>query len=334
LSGVVWFSLCKFLIYSCEEDKKELESGSSHYEVVQRMKAGLVAMSELYYSQRHQKIHHGLDPIVGQNFWAAFLAYFDRLSSDNYLCCVFPNECTDGHPVGSSDEAIALRMREELGEIVWGDFRIRIPGSTQILDILEFFFRYVAQPMDQWYHDYCKSYHPRSYDIPRGRYNYTVNVNSMLKRFNHPYKLQKGVIVRVDSEVLDSRITSVEFRTDDDHLLTLLNSAVDNFLDRSGTKKLEGLRSIVDAFERLKTLEDTDKKKSVAQVIEKLSPFDEICLHYDDHLRKLTDFANKYTVRHHEVDKIVLDDETLIDYLFYSYFNLVRLILEKYNLVE
>ncbi len=154
-----------------------------------------------------------------------------------------------------------------------------------------------------------------------------------MERFYHPYRLSKGKITFATSSILDDRVTSLELKTTDNHLQRLLESALSNFYDRSGKKKLDGLGNIVDAFERLKTLEGSDKKASVQAVLTKLSSIGEISSVFDDLLTKLTELANKYTIRHHETDKIVLDDVELIDFLFYSYYNLVRLILEKYDLV-
>ncbi len=294
-------------------------------------------MAELYYSQRQKRNQQVPQVQVGSDFWTAFLTYLNRRSNDNYFCKAFPDHCSDGHQEGRNDQLVASRIREELGEVQWpipnGEGH-ELPDTERILDVLEFFFKHVAKSTQSRYHDHCGGSHPTEYDVAQGRYEYTVQINGMLKRFHHPYKLQKGSIVLGGSEVMDARVSSVELKTQDAHLLRLLGSALDNFYDRSGTKKLEGLRSLVDAFERLKTLEDEDKKTSVTKVIGKLSVVEEIRQHYEQHLRKLTELANKYTIRHHEAGKVVLDDESTIEYLFYSYDNLIRLILEKYEMVE
>ena len=291
-------------------------------------------MVELYYSQRQTRTRQSPQSQLGRNLWVAFMTYLGRLSDQNYFCEKFADSCSDGHPMGRSDEAVASRMRQELGAIQWPPDRHDLPNTERILDFIEFFFRHIAKPTKSWDHDYCGHSHPTEYDGPKGRYEYTVEINAMLKRFNHPYRLQKGSIVRTGSETLDTRIAAVELRTTDTHLLRLLGSAQESFYDKSGTKKLEGLRSLVDAFERIKTLEGQDKKTSVRKVIDRLSPLDEIRQQFDEHLRKMTDLANRYTIRHHESGKIILDDVAIIEYLFYSYYNLIRLILEKYEIAE
>jgi hypothetical protein len=290
-------------------------------------------MSDLYFTQRKLHATNPPNPHLGADFWGAFLTYFERISRDNYFCKEFAGACQDGLPIYRNDDLIAARLREEIGNIKW-PIDIDWPPTTEhIFNLLGFFYRYVAKLTKQEYHSYCDGLHPEEYDVPLGRYEYTVQINKMLQRFNHPYKLQKGIIKHLTSKILDSRVLSIELKSDDAHLLRLIERALDNFYDRSGDKKLDGLRNIVDAFERVKTLEGSNKKTSVKRVIANLSSVDEICSVFDDHLHKMTELANQYTIRHHESDKIVLDDEELIDFLFYGYYNLVRLILSKYGLV-
>lgn len=293
-------------------------------------------MSDRYYSSRKQAASNKPNPELGANFWGAFLIALKRFGDENYLCKDFPSECCDGIPIYYSDEAIASRLREEVGQISWPISMDAPPATDQILDIVEFFYRFIAKPTESNFHSYsgCGGYHPTKYDIRQGRYDYTVKVNALLTRFNHPYKLSKGVIIKTSSDVLDEAFATVEFIGSDSHLDTLLSSAVENFYDRSGSKKLEALRSVVDAFERLKTLESSDKKQSATKVIGKLAQNHEINLEFEQIFKSLTGIANKFTIRHHEVDKVVLNDEALIDFLFYSYYNTVLLILRRYRLTK
>lgn len=291
-------------------------------------------MDDPYYTQRKRIIDSVPDSELGEDFWIALRTYIDRLTEENYLCQSFPGRCSDGYPIGRDDEVIAARLREEFGRITWPIPPQGRPETQRIFDLLEFFFRHVAKPTKSSYHSYCDGFHPEEYDVAQGRYKYTVEINAMLRRFNYPYRLQKGRIVRIGNELIDDWILATNFRTSDEHLLHLINTAVNNFYDKSGKKKLEGLRSLADALERLKSMEGADKKRSVEKVVAKLSPVEDIRLHFEEHLRKMTGFSNKYTIRHHEIDKTTLTDDTLVDYLFYSYYNLIVFIMRRYGLVS
>jgi len=287
-------------------------------------------MADLYHSQRST---NKPDSTIGLDFWCAFTTYLKRLTNDNYFTKEFPDSCGDGHPIGCYDSSLESRLREELGQITWPIQGV-LPKTELILDLLEFFFQHVAKPTKQWHHSYCGGLHPEEYDVAKGRYDYTVKINSILGRFNHPYQLRKGRVIRKSSEFLDAPIMSLELSANDEHLAMLMETALANFYDKTGTKKLQGLQGLVDAFDRLKTIEDDNKKKSVTKVIGRLSPFDEIRGEFDSHFRKVTELSNKYTIRHHERDKIQLLDPDLIEYLFYGYYNLIRLILQKYGFLD
>ena len=242
-------------------------------------------MPEPYYSQRARKAREAPDPKIGREFVLGFLAYIDRLTNMDYLCERFGIEVCDGYPGGKDDTLLGARMTEELGYHAWP---VAPPTATtaQMLDLVEFFFQYVSVPTKTWFHDFCRSSHPAGkYDSKQARYQYTIGVNGIFSRCNHPYKLVKGRIVRLSSELLDTRVFTHDFATSDQHLLDLLNKAVEFFGERSGKRKLDALRCIVDAFERLKTIEGTDKKKSVESVITRVSPNAELRTLMDLHFR-------------------------------------------------
>ena len=222
-------------------------------------------MGGTYYSQREKQLRQGPNPEIGPDLCAAFRAYLERIAKADYLSKEFSGHWEDGFP------PVKGRLLEELGHVPWPISADSPPPTECVLDLIEFFYRYVAKPT-KWAYGWDNESVPTEYSFPQGRYDYTVQINGMFRRFNHPYELRKGVVSRRGSDVLDARTAVGDLRTNDAHLVKLLNSAVTNFFDRSGGKKLEALRSIVDAFERLKTLEGTDKKASAEAVIAKLSP--------------------------------------------------------------
>ncbi len=287
-------------------------------------------MNEKYYSKRNKSYAINLS----SDFWVAWLSIMRDFGNKSYLCEYFYTICSDGHPYGYDMSCIQEKIYSELGKIEFVSFRPTLLIQEQMFDLIEFFYRFIGKPTDGWFHEYCQNYHPKSYNKQQGRYEYTVAVNNLFKKFNHPYMLKKGEIKVVSSPILDTPLTDLELETDDRHLKKLIEDALSDFYDRSGTRKYTALLSIVNAYERLKTVENKDKKQSVLKVIKKLSPLDYVRQHLDTDLCELTQIANDYCIRHHEMTKKPIDDSDMIDFLFYLYFNYVRLILKKYNMLR
>jgi hypothetical protein len=149
--------------------------------------------------------------IIGQDFWIGFIAYLQILTDKDYLCNCFPGYCSDGHPIGRDDRQVQLVLQQELGQVKWPFQPEVVPDTEIVLRIVEFFFRYVAKPTESLYHSYCGNAHPTEFDIGKGRYEYTIEINRMFTRFKHPFKLQKGRVTRTGSMVLDTGIISGEF---------------------------------------------------------------------------------------------------------------------------
>ncbi len=120
---------------------------------------------------------------------------------------------------GRDDASISARVMEELGDNgLWPVVVTRIT-TAQLLDLIEFFFRYVSKPTKWWDHQFCGSSHPTgTYESKTARYEYTIEINRMFERFHYPYKLRKGTVVHVSSALLDARVYNTEFQTDDERI--------------------------------------------------------------------------------------------------------------------
>ena len=287
-------------------------------------------MTVKYFSKRNKPYEKDLS----LNFWTAWLSIMRDFGNRNYFCENFPNYCSGSFPTEYSSEKIQQKIFSELGELEFDSFETKYLSQEQMLDLIEFFYCYISKPIDSWYHQYCGSNHPKSYDRSIGRYEYTIEVNKLFERFNHPYKMQKGEIKLIGSPTLDAPLISLELEIDDEHLKGLIEQAISKFYERRNSEKYIALRLIVDAFERVKTLEGGDKKKSISKIISKISPFKYVQENLVADLRELTDVANNFCIRHHEISKKPIDDSDMIEFLFYLYFNYVRLILKKYNLLK
>ena len=109
-----------------------------------------------------------------------------------------------------------------------------------------------------------------------------------------------------------------------------LNNLIEESKQRFYTKedKQIALEKIWDAFERVKTYYNTDKKSS-AEILTKLVATDITQDDINKEFRSLTEIGNKYRIRHHEQGKIKLEDQSQIEYLFFRVLCLLDLCFSK-----
>ena len=103
--------------------------------------------------------------------------------------------------------------------------------------------------------------------------------------------------LNVNVELLFDRKT----KTNDEELDSLINEAKDRFFIPKD--KQIALEKLWDAFERIKTYYDSNKKKSSIELVKKASDgFDFKFI--EDEFRLLTKIGNEYKIKHHETDKV------------------------------
>jgi hypothetical protein len=114
----------------------------------------------------------------------------------------------------------------------------------------------------------------------------------------------------------------------DNRLDELLDEALNKLLDKSPVVQKEGLERLWDAWERLKTLADADRKKGISLLLSGAggADFTEVL---DVEARALTDIGNKFQIRHFEQKKKPLRNASHVEYLFHRMFALVWLLLES-----
>ena len=138
-----------------------------------------------------------------------------------------------------------------------------------------------------------------------------------------------GVLVglNVNVDLLFNPITE----TADPDLNLLIDEAKDRYLIEKDRQI--ALEKIWDAFERLKTYFDNNKRKSSEELVKRVSnPILEEVIELE--FRQLTKIGNEYRIRHHEKDKIQITKKAHQDYLFFRMLTLIDLSIRQITIAN
>lgn len=110
----------------------------------------------------------------------------------------------------------------------------------------------------------------------------------------------------------------------------MLQEAVALYKAPNPASHKDAVEKLWDAFERLKTYyTNLDKKKSADKIIKDIANGNEsIFAMLENEFKTLTDIGNTYRIRHHETDKIDIDDERHYDYFFNRCLSLIALAIQ------
>jgi len=209
------------------------------------------------------------------------------------------------------------------------------PDTITILDVIEFCYKHVVEPKQMEFHSYWGHYH-LNLDIKRGQEKFRNTINGYFQRNGLAYELKKnGRIERLTSPVLHGLLKSAIFNTGDNDLDELLELAKNKIFHPDLKVRKESLEKLWDAWERLKTLEPgKDKRESTKKILDKAQQEPEFRDLLEKEAMELTNIGNKFRIRHSETDKIPINDNQDIDYLFHRMFSLIWIILVKIGKVK
>lgn len=208
-------------------------------------------------------------------------------------------------------------MEFQLREMGWaadlGSLKLFRPEKeAEVLDVVEIFYQMCGDGDD--------------------RSAYCTEINEAFKRFNQPFLLEDdGMVRRTGSEVLDEALTTdADVEVFDDIARQHLEDSRAAFFDARADRRLEGLRELYDAWERVKThptsnKKASNKKESAEEMATTIASYKKITPELERIMKALTAIGNKANIRHSEIGKVLINgDGILIETLFYSVYALVR----------
>jgi len=296
-----------------------------------------------YFSDREFGPRARIEQIIAPSVWAAIVATITSLVKSGAFGFRFPERCPDGLAVCGCDEsALGASIVGEMPGLAWplqvthevedGFMTQRepfAPDTALILDLLEFVHVSVAKPIPGKHHTYFDHHH-LTFDQESGQDAFRTTINRLFARNGLAYDMSSsGRIVRILPTVIDDELRRTTFNSGDRLLDVLLEECRVKFTDRRPLVRREGLERLWDAWERLKSLKDTDKRRSIEIILKNAAPEPDFRARLEAEAKQLTEIGNKHLIRHHERNQIAVTDLDQIDYLFHRLFAMVALLLRK-----
>ena len=149
----------------------------------------------------------------------------------------------------------------------------------------------------------------------------------ILARNGLAYELQEnGRARRLLEPVVQETLHDGLPSSGDDRVDGLIAQAEERFLDPDPTAAGDALEKLWDAFERIKTLLDPDKKTGANALITAATSTQPSADLVTAEVKALTNIGNGFHIRHHETTRHPVPEE-LVDYLFVRMYSLLRLLI-------
>lgn len=206
---------------------------------------------------------------------------------------------------------------------------IELPPVTAIMDVIEFCWHSIGKPNDVYYATYCDHSH-MVFDRRAGQVEFEREINLIFQRNSLAYHLtEQGRIERLIPGPVGSALRSAVFQTSDAQLDQLLETARRKILVSDENEHRDALEKLWDAWERLKTVVDSEKAKGAAIMLNKAAGTSQPKLRdfLEEEAKALTCAGNKLRIRHSETNQEPLEASQQVDYLFQRMFALIHLIL-------
>jgi hypothetical protein len=255
-----------------------------------------------------------------------------RIRDDSFAAS-YPRYCEEYSSaiIGTNGDLLQETIHGFFPDLEWPLNPEQLAGNFIALDFVEFTFEKIAMPIarEEWSrHESYMSHRHLSFDRERGRTQFRSDVIQLFSANGLAFNLEdSGQVIRLAPAALGEALGSKKFHTGDLQLDALLEAARSKFLSHDPGIRQEGMEKLWDAFERSKTLEPGDKKVSIAALLEKAVPEQNLRARLDAELQELTSIGNKFMIRHTEVDKIPISDPKHVDYLFHRLFAAIQLLL-------
>jgi len=281
-----------------------------------------------YFSDREQGPRPPRQRDFDERVWQGVEALIHRFAGRGDFGASFPERCTDrpNPPIGTDLRAFEAALRVEVPD--WRGWR-HVPDAPTACDFLEFCYRHAAQATVAEHHAFMRHDH-LDFDQQAGQAAFRAELNLILNRNGLAFTMtEAGKVERLLDDPAGQELLRARFNTGDARLDELLEEARSKFLDPDPRLHQEAVERLWDAWERLKTVKNPEKRRGSAELLDACTKTSALREMLEVEALSLTDLGNGLHIRHSETTQTRIDDPLLLDYMFQRLFALVHLILNK-----
>jgi hypothetical protein len=269
---------------------------------------------------------------ISETAWNGLTTLVQRSISKGDFGSAFPEGCPDAPSTCCGTNARALDNTLQAEVPSWPGWST-VPDVATACDFLEFCYRYIALASRSSHHSYYNHDHFR-FDVAAGQNNFRSDVNLLLQRNGIALRMtDRGLIERILNDPTGEAVRRAVFQTDDAGLDQLLEEARTKFMSPNPRARQEALERAWDAWERLKTVKDPDKKRGSALLLDACSVEPLMREALEEEAKALTWIGNNFRIRHSETGKPEIVDAQHVDFVFQRMFAMLLLMLRKNNML-
>lgn len=256
------------------------------------------------YSDRHGRGTPQTALTLSATTKEALLNFVQSRVQANWLAESFPEHCYDGNGItGTDHHAVVSYLGAVVPQIKWPLSANPDANDDAVLDLLEAVAQQISLPKRAGWHDFFK-HHELEFDSDAGSIEFRDTVNMILSRGGSAFAMDiAGEVRRIIPEEVALSLDSLQVPTGDDVLDNLLAEARRLYLSRRTADRYLALEKLWDGFERLKTIDGSNKATGADRLVANVEP-PELRDSVTAEMRELTRIGNQFQIRHHETDKI------------------------------
>lgn len=289
-------------------------------------------MKELYTERHHLRGEVISTSIISLDKYQIIVDYCERYYGN--LAYNFPEYCPDfnnvvcGVDLNKFFQYVHVRIPDLFYNEGYDGIQIVPfvdPSENQqyaLLDFIEYIARYIKTIKQISFHDYFQHYHLSFVDDNTAFNEFMQGLNEVFQMTGLSYKMTENKqierVTELDS-VVDEALEEI-IKVKEPGLRELVEESVSFYKSPFPANHKIATEKIWDALERIKTVfmdDGVDKKKSSEKLIELISSgIEEFRDLFNIEYKTLTDIGNKFRIRHHETDKIDINDDRYYDYFY------------------